>query len=200
MTIFDVQVRSGPRIGRRDSPIRARRLEQRRIWRVRHRLWFGFSDQQRCQVTNHGKRCAIGCLRGLSGTEGMVVSGFKTLLTCTIATRGRLAASIATVPFRARQYGVRMMDLRQTANTACDYCSRKVNQLITAKRAAEPRRERSSMTLARLKGTPTARSAANKMITRPATTSPDIHSAFGIPRVLVVLSSRIVAAKWLAVV
>jgi hypothetical protein len=61
------------------------------------------------------------------------------------------------------------------------------------------------MTLARLKGTPTARSAANKMITRPATTNPDIHSAFGIPRVLVVsslvvLSSRIVAAKFLAVV
>jgi hypothetical protein len=69
-----------------------------------------------------------------------------------------------------------------------DYCSRSVNQLMTARRAAEPRSETSSMTLARLKGTPTARSAANKMITRPATTSPDIHSAFGIPRVLVVLS------------
>jgi hypothetical protein len=76
---------------------------------------------------------------------------------------------------------------------------------MTPKRAAEQSSETSSMTLARLNGTPTARSAANKMITRPATTSPDIHSAFGIPRVLVVLSlvvlnSCIVAATFLAVV
>jgi hypothetical protein len=81
---------------------------------------------------------------------------------------------------------------------------------MTARRAAELSKETSSMTLARLKGMPTARSAANKMITRPATTNPDIHSAFGIPRVLVVLrlvvlrlvvlNSRIVAAKLLAVV
>lgn len=65
---------------------------------------------------------------------------------------------------------------------AADYCSRSVNQLITPSSAALHKSETSIMTLARLNGTPTARSAVNKMITRPATTRPDMHSAFGIPR------------------
>src|SRR5687768_6766741 len=75
------------------------------------------------------------------------------------------------------------------------YCSRNVNQLITPNSAALTSNATSIMTLARRNGMPTARSAANKMITRPATTSPDIHSALGIPRVLVLLSLVVLSSS-----
>jgi hypothetical protein len=53
--------------------------------------------------------------------------------------------------------------------------------------------------LARLKGSATAKSAANSKMMRIATAIPDMQRAFGIPNNLVVLSSRMSQHKQLAV-